>query len=62
MSFGSVPKPVAPPSSPISANASVREAGSRQSGNMGYKSFIATSPNGLTRKDKTKKSSVIGGA
>jgi hypothetical protein len=63
MSFGGTPTPYKPPSTPLAANSSVREAGNRMASNMiGYKSFIATSSSGLKRKDKEAKTSVIGGS
>lgn len=52
--------PPPPPSTPTMADASVIEAGQSQRG--GYSSLISTSPQGLTRKASTAKTSLIGGA
>lgn len=64
MAFGAgPPKPIKPPTPPTQADASVRNAGLRQSDSaLGYASFVSTSSTGLKRKDKTSKSTLIGGA
>lgn len=57
------PKPKAPPpppSTPTKADASVIDAG--QQASSGFTSMVNTGSEGLTRKAKTIKSSLIGGA
>ncbi len=62
---GLIPKPKAPvpppppPSTPTSADASVIDAGQRQS--SGYSSLVSTTPSGLQRKAATAKTTLIGG-
>lgn len=63
MSFGGGAQPYKPPSTPVAANAAVREAGNRQmSNNIGYRSFVSTSSVGLKRKEGTQKTSIVGGS
>lgn len=63
MSFMSPPKPkpaAPPPTTPTAADTSVVQAG--QESSSGYSSLINTGMQGLSRKAKTVKSSLIGGA
>lgn len=61
-----IPKPKAPlpppppPTTPTAADSSVVEAGQAQQ-RTGYSSMISTTPQGLTRKAATAKTSLIGG-
>ncbi len=59
------PKPPAapppPPTTPTAADASVIEAGNKAA-NSGYTSMVSTTPQGLTRKAATAKTTLIGGA
>jgi hypothetical protein len=51
--------PPPPPTAPTAADASVVQAGQMQRG--GLTSLISTTPQGLTRKAATAKTSLIGG-
>lgn len=61
-----MPKPKAPvpppppPATPTAADTSVVEAG-QNSARSNYSSLISTTPQGLTRKASTAKTSLIGG-
>lgn len=62
-----IPKPKAPlpppppPAAPTAATSSVVEAGQNAANTSGYSSMISTTPQGLTRKASTAKTSLIGG-
>lgn len=51
--------PPPPPTTPTSADASVVDAGKRAG--SGYSSMVSTTPQGLTRKAATAKTTLIGG-
>lgn len=61
-----IPKPKAPvpppppPTTPTAADSSVLEAG-QNAAKTNYSSMISTTPQGLTRKASTAKTSLIGG-
>lgn len=56
-----VPKPVAQANAPVAANAAELPGGTTVA-NPAAASLISTSAAGLTRKPKTQKTSLIGGA
>lgn len=65
MSFGSPPAPKKPPppaNAPTRADASVVNAGIRDTTPRGFSSLVSSGPTGLSRRAETKKRTLIGGA
>lgn len=64
---GLIPKPKAPlpppppPAAPTAASSSVIEAGQNAANTSAYTSMISTTPQGLSRKASTAKTTLIGG-
>lgn len=55
-------KPPPPANAPTKANASVVNAGQRDTSPRGFSSLISSGPAGLARRAETKKRTLIGGA